>query len=475
MAGAHFAHPATPESPEPETAPPSSDTICAPATAPGQGAVGIVRLSGPKAIALAAIHFRSSGSTDITAAPSHTVHHGHLLDSHGTVVDEVLLILMRAPRSYTTEDVVEIQCHGGGASVRAAMDCLIAAGCRMADPGEFTRRAFLNGRIDLAQAEAVLEVIGSRTELQQRLAQRQLAGSLSDAISDAGKLLRQLAAHMEAAIDFPEDDLSQELPDDTLTQLDAASSALADIAANAQAGALVKEGVRLAILGRPNVGKSSLLNRLLGYDRAIVADQPGTTRDVLEAELAIDGVRFIIQDTAGIRQPGDAIEAQGVERSHQAAAGADLILLVLDASAPLEADDQTLLDKHPNAVIAINKSDLTTTPALPSDHQGTAAIAVSAHTGQGIDALRTTLLNRVHGPEAAPLEHAFLVTSRQQQALQKAAQGVTQTRQGVMDNAFPELIAADLRCALDSLGEISGETTADDLLNLIFSEFCIGK
>jgi len=469
MAGAQ---PTKPASPGPRELP-DGDTICGPATAPGEGAVGIVRLSGPQAIPYTARHFCSSGSTNITQAASHTVHHGHLLNALGTPIDEVLVVLMRGPRSYTREDVIEIQCHGGGIAVQAVLACMMNAGCRMAEPGEFTRRAFLNGRIDLAQAESVLEVIGARTELHHRIAQRQLSGALSTQISQATDLLQGLAAHMEAAIDFPEEDLSAELPSDTQGRLENASKTLVGIAQNARSGELIRDGVRLAILGRPNVGKSSLLNRLLGYDRAIVADIAGTTRDVLEAELAIDGVRFMVQDTAGIRDPGDAIEAEGVARSRQAAAGADLVLVVVDGSLPLSDDDRELLTTYPNALVAANKCDIA--PPAPETDLTHQVVAVSALKGDGIDSLRQALLTRVHGPDAPPLDHAFLVTLRQQQALTRAADAVVRARQGVVDGLFPELVAADLREGLDALGDISGTTTADDLLERIFAEFCIGK
>ena len=452
----------------------ADDTICAPATAPGQGAVGIVRLSGPEAVATADRHFTASAGISLTAAPSHTVHHGHFLDAGGTPVDEVLVLLMLSPRSYTTQDVVEIQCHGGGAAVQAVLGCLVAAGCRMAEPGEFTRRAFLAGRIDLTQAEAVLEVIEARTDLAQRLAQRQLDGTLSRELARVTEALRDLVAHLEAAIDFPEDDLEEELPAATVAALEAAHQTLADVAGRARAGNLVKEGVRLAILGRPNVGKSSLLNAMLGHDRAIVTDVPGTTRDVLEAELVVDGIRFVVQDTAGIRDPGDAIEAEGIARSRRAAAGADLVLLVLDGAQALDNADRTLLHELDGArtLLALNKSDLPTRLVPPG---GREAVPVSAHSRDGIDTLRAALVAAVRDKNAAPLAHAFLVTLRQRDAIERAATALGQALSALRGGAYPELVATDLRGALDAVGEVTGETTTDDLLDRIFSRFCIGK
>jgi tRNA modification GTPase len=454
------------------------DTICAPATAPGEGAVGIVRVSGPDAVAVVGRRFAASSGLALGDAPSHTVHHGHLSDAAGDPVDEVLVLLMRAPRSYTREDVVEVQCHGGGAAVEAALESLVAAGARLAEPGEFTRRAFLNGRIDLTRAEAVLEVIAARTDAAHRLAQRQLGGALAARLRDIAADLKAACAELEAAIDFPDEDpdaeSSAETADTLPARLESAREALGDVLARGRAGHLLREGVRLAILGRPNVGKSSLLNRLVGYDRAIVAAAAGTTRDVLEAELAVGGVRFVVQDTAGIRAPADPVEAEGVARSRRTAREADVALLVLDAADGLTPEDEKLradLDGRP-AVVAWNKCDLTggTTPTDTPD-----GVPTSARTGDGLDALRDALVAAVRGPGAMPLEHAFLVTARQREALGRAAEALERANRGLGSGAFPELVAADARQALDALGEVTGATTTDDLLDTIFSRFCIGK
>ncbi|MFQ5509975.1 MAG: tRNA uridine-5-carboxymethylaminomethyl(34) synthesis GTPase MnmE [Leptospirillia bacterium] len=453
-----------------------TDTICSPATAPGEGAIGIVRVSGAHAVVRVTGHFRASDKTPLTEAPSHTVHHGHVVDADGNPVDEVLVILMRAPRSYTREDVVEVQCHGGAAALEAVLAVLVAAGCRMAEPGEFTRRAFLNGRIDLAQAESVLEVIGARTEAAYRIAQRQMSGALTRPSEAVAEALKALAAHLEAAIDFPEDDLEDTVPEDTLKRLEQATFALSDILRRARAGHLLKEGIRLAIVGRPNVGKSSLLNRLVGYDRAIVAAAAGTTRDVVEAEVAVDGVRFVVQDTAGIRDTDDVVEAEGVRRSRSTAADADVTLLVLDGSLPESPEDAALLAGATarNTVVALNKSDLNhdRSANLP---EGLAAVRVSALTGDGLDALRDALLHAAVGNDAPLLEHAFLVTSRQRDALERAHQAALTALSGVRQGRFAELVATDVRSALDAVGEVTGKTSTDDLLNTIFSRFCIGK
>ncbi|MDH4230105.1 MAG: tRNA uridine-5-carboxymethylaminomethyl(34) synthesis GTPase MnmE [Nitrospirota bacterium] len=463
---------------------PLSDTICAPATAPGEGAVGIVRLSGPRAVELAERVFMASSGLLLGNAPSHTVHHGWIRAADGAVVDEALALLMRAPRSYTTENVVELQCHGGGAAIEAVLRLLVSAGCRMAEPGEFTRRAFLNGRIDLTRAEAVLEVIQARSAAAHRIAQRQMGGALAEHLAEIADTLRELAAHEEAAIDFPDENLEAELPADTVLRLESARGRLAEAIRRGQAGHLLREGVRLAILGRPNVGKSSLLNRLLGHDRAIVADTPGTTRDVLEAELAIDGVRFVLQDTAGIRATGDRVEAEGVSRSRRAARGAEVLLLVLDASSGLTEEDLALLAELDPArlLVAVNKSDLGSNLAgsladflpgrLPEE---VPVVAVSALTGDGMAALGAALVQQVCGPGAAPLEHAFLLNARQRDALERALEGTKRALEGIADHSPADLLASDIRTALDAIGEITGETTTDDLLGLIFSRFCIGK
>jgi len=446
------------------------DTICAPATAPGEGAVGIVRVSGPDAVALVQARFAASSGRPLHACPSHSVHHGRLHDGAGERIDEVLVLVMRAPRSYTREDVVEVQCHGGGAAVEAALEALTEAGARLAEPGEFTRRAFLNGRIDLTQAEAVLAVIAARTDAARRAAQRQLAGALSGRLQPLAADLKALCVHLEAAIDFPEEDL--EVPADWGGRLDGARRALADVRARGRAGHLLAEGVRVAILGRPNVGKSSLLNRLVGYDRAIVAAGAGTTRDVLEAEWAQEGVRFVVQDTAGIRHSADPVEAEGVARSRRAAETADVALVVLDAAHGLDPGDEKLLADRAGrpTVVAANKCDLG--DALPGP-QG--AVRVSALTGAGLDDLRGALLAAVRGPGAAPLEHAFLTSARQRDALERAARALERAAAGLAAGAFPELLAADAREALDALGEVTGETTTDDLLDAVFARFCIGK
>lgn len=453
------------------------DTICAPATAPGEGAIGIVRVSGKAAIRAVARHFAPSSGTALTDADSHTVHHGRFTDAAGNTLDEVLVILMRAPRSYTTEDVVEVQCHGGSAAVEAIMGCLLAAGLRMAEPGEFTRRAFLSGRIDLTRAESVLAVIRARTSAAHRIAQRQMAGALSAPVKEVADALVTLAAHMEAAIDFPEEDLESDVPKALLDHLYQARDGLSDISRKAQAGHLLTEGVRLAIVGRPNVGKSSLLNRLLGYERAIVAAQAGTTRDVVEAELAVDGIRFVVQDTAGIRHTREAVEAEGVRRSRVAATEADVTLIVLDGSVPVTAEDEALLSEFsgPSTVVASNKSDLTAAVQTDQASQAAQVIPVSALTGLGMDELKTALYAAAAGPSAQPLSHAFLVTSRQSHALKVAIDATSRAAAGLSRGHFAELIATDVREALDALGEISGETTTDDILDRIFSTFCIGK
>ncbi|MDH5526396.1 MAG: tRNA uridine-5-carboxymethylaminomethyl(34) synthesis GTPase MnmE [Nitrospirota bacterium] len=453
---------------------PRRDTICAPATAPGEGAVGIVRVSGARAVAIAGQVFTASSGRPLAEAASHTVHHGRVRDPQGAVLDEVLALVMRAPRSYTAEDVVEIQCHGGPAAVRAILERLLHAGCRMAEPGEFTRRAFVNGRIDLTRAEAVLQVIQARTEAAGRAAQRQMGGALMDHLQAVTEALRDLAAHEEAAIDFPEEDLEADLPPGALKRLTGTRDGLAEAVRRGRTGHLLTEGVRLAIVGRPNVGKSSLLNRLLGYDRAIVTDTPGTTRDVLEADLAVDGVRFVLQDTAGIRATGDRVEAEGVARSHRAAQGADVVLLVVDGAAGVTAEDEAILAGLDRArlVVAVNKSDL---GQLPVPWPGPQPIPVSALRGDGVDALREALVRQAVGADAAPLEHAFLLTTRQQHALETALEATERALQGIVSGDYAELVASDLRDALDAVGTVTGETTTDDLLTRIFEQFCIGK
>ncbi|KPL87791.1 tRNA uridine-5-carboxymethylaminomethyl(34) synthesis GTPase MnmE [Ardenticatena maritima] len=450
------------------------DTIAAIATPVGEGGIGIVRISGPEALAILRRLFRPARPRPFE---SHRLMYGHIVDPHtGDVVDEVMAVYMRAPHTYTRQDVVEIHGHGGMAPLRAVLSLVLSAGARLAEPGEMTLRAFLNGRIDLAQAEAVLDVVRARTEAGLQAALRQLGGHLSDDIRHARQMLLDVLAHLTALIDFPEDDVP---PQDIAPDLERVAAHLERLIATADRGMLLREGVRVAIVGRPNVGKSSLLNRLLRHDRAIVTDIPGTTRDVLEETLNVRGIPVVVVDTAGIRQTQDVVEAIGVERSRAAIAQADLVLLVLDASQPLTDEDHAIaaeVEGRP-AIVVLNKTDLPrrlfpdNVPFLPAAPR----VELSAQQGEGLDRLEETIFEQVTGGHVMPLHGALVTNPRHKAALQRALDHVRAAQSTYAAGLPADFITIDLHSAVNALGEITGETATEDLLDTIFSRFCIGK
>ncbi len=455
-------------------------TIAAIATAPGEAAIGIVRLSGPDAFAIAGRLFHASAGRQVGDLPSHTVHLGEIRDPHtGETVDQVLLTLFRAPRSYTGEDVVEIAGHGGAVPLRRILTMLLAQGARPAEPGEFTCRAFLNGKMDLAQAEAVIDVIQARTDRGLDVAVRQLEGRLSTLVRDARDALMPLLAHIEATIDFPED-VPEMDPAEIRTQIDTALAVVERLLAGAHAGRIYREGARVVIAGRPNVGKSSLLNALLREDRAIVTAVPGTTRDVIEESANIRGIPIRTIDTAGIRESHDVVEALGVLRSRDQVAAADLVLVVLDASEPPAAADHDVLALTAGrpAVLVMNKCDL---PArlgladLAPEWAGRPAARVSARAGAGIAELETLIADAILGAGAAPGGEALVSSARHQAALESARDGLLRAREAVSTGLPLEFATTDLRDALQALGQITGESVSEGVIAEIFGRFCIGK
>lgn len=456
------------------------DTIAALATPPGEGGIGIIRISGPDAFPVALHLFRSSTGHSRSDIPSHQVLYGFIVDpATSETVDEVLLIPMKAPRSYTRQDVVEISCHGGMAPLRQVFALLLRHGVRPAEPGEFTQRAFLNGRIDLTRAEAVLDVINSRTELALQSAMGQLRGGLAGRIESLQKRLRHLLAMVEASVDFPEEDIEISSAETMKTEASALLADLGRLVETYEEGRILREGVSTAIVGRPNVGKSSLLNALLKEERAIVTDIPGTTRDTLEETANIMGLPVRIIDTAGIRETHDVVEKEGVRRSLMALEQADLALVVLDGSQPLHLGDKEILDqvRQRRAVIALNKIDLgpllevDTIAAFSGDKP---VVLISATTGEGLDVLRHELVRQVTGG-ARLRETAIISRARHKDALEKAREALGRFLESVEKGMSGEFLAVDLQDALEAVGEISGETTPDDILDIIFREFCIGK
>jgi tRNA modification GTPase len=452
------------------------DTICAVSTPPGAGGIGIIRISGRTAIGIALTIFKPRRDKNVLTTPSHSLLYGHIADpASGETVDEALLSVMRAPSTYTREDVVEINCHGGMMPLWRTLGLLISAGARQAEPGEFTKRAFLNGRIDLAQAEAVMDIISAKTDLALRAANEQLLGGLSAEIAALRDRLLSLIAATEAGIDFPEEDIETgtgqplvEETDDLLAMVDSLLSGYAY-------GRILRDGFATAIVGKPNVGKSSLLNALLKQNRAIVTEVPGTTRDVLEEYLNIAGVPLKILDTAGIRHSHDIVEQEGVRRSLAAIESADIVLFVLDGSQPFTSEDRRVLNEiHGKHVIAvINKSDLPR--RLEQFKEQGAQVSVSCRTGHGLDDLKQALSGQVKQGTIGSREHVWAVNQRHKTTLEQTKESLQRALESATGGLSPEFVALDLRAALDSLGMIIGATYTEDILERIFNDFCIGK
>ncbi len=459
------------------------DTIAAVATGPGEGAVGMVRLSGPQALAITRGLFRRRRRRG--AWQSHRLYYGLVVDPRtGRAVDEAMAAYMRAPHTYTRQDVVEITGHGGAAGVREILRLAIAGGARAAERGEMTLRAFLSGRIDLAQAEAVLDAVRARTPGALSLATGQLAGGLSRQVSAVRCDLVAVLAHLEATIDFSEDDVPPADPEVLAAALAGAGEALAALLETARAGQVHRDGVRVAIVGRPNVGKSSLLNALLQQERAIVTPIPGTTRDVIEETLDLQGVPAVLLDTAGIAETGDVVERLGVARSQEAALGADLALLVLDGSRPLGEEDgvvAALIRRRPQpcgALMVLNKADL---PAVVDDEAvapllpGAPVVSVSSVTGAGLTPLREALRAAALGGISLDGQESVVSSARHRYALERARAALADAA-GALDAGLPaDCLCTDLRACIAALGEITGESVTEDVLTEIFSRFCIGK
>jgi tRNA modification GTPase len=454
---------------------PLADTIAAIATPLGEGGIAMIRLSGPRALAVAGAVFHPVGASSQApaAAATHTIHFGRIMRA-GQVVDEVLLSVMRAPRTFTREDVVEITCHGGLLPAKMVLDAVLESGARLAAPGEFTRRAFLHGRIDLAQAEAVADLIHSRTELAAAAAREQLAGHLSRRINHLRDDLMKILAHVEAHIDFPDEDIAPDTRGDLSRRLRAAMVFMEELLSRANEGRLLRRGVRAGIVGRPNVGKSSLLNRLLGQDRAIVSPVPGTTRDTIEEAANVRGLPVVFIDTAGLREAADEIEMEGMRRSRGVLAEAELLLHVLDGSEPLSARDEKLLEEGAGKkrLLVRNKADLPNRLQLPG---GVRTVDVSCMTGTGLEELKDAIQEVLGagGIHAEMLQ--VMVNSRHEDALRRAHQAAERAEDALRANLGLELVALDLREAAQAVGEIVGKTTTEDLLDSIFSQFCLGK
>ena len=442
-------------------------TIAAVSTPPGEGAIAIVRLSGPRAVDVADEIFR--GRTKPSQFESHRQQFGEIVKGE-RVIDQVMIAVHRAPQSYTGEDVVEISCHGGVLVTARVYEACLQAGARAARAGEFTERAFLNGKLDLTQAEAVIDLIRAQTDAALRCATEQLEGRLGETIAQLREKLIALVANLEAYIDFPEEDIEPETGTAFLNRLDAIRREIQDLLATADQGRIFREGVRVVIYGATNAGKSSLLNRLLGFPRAIVSETPGTTRDTIEEVIKLRGIAFRLTDTAGLRpEKADAVESEGIARAERSLANADLVLHVVDASAakPPHFD----LDRQrPGEILLLNKSDL---PEHP-DWTGSDALRISCVSENALAGLEEAMLARVSAQQwDAP--SAVAINARHRDCLHRALLACDEGRSALTNNLPPELVAVDLRSALQAVGEVIGTADMEQILDALFATFCIGK
>lgn len=455
------------------------DTICGIATPLGEGGISIIRVSGSDSLKILNKIFKGKNDSDILDMKSYTMRYGHICDINSKFeIDEVIISYMRGPRSFTAEDVVEVNCHGGVVSTGRVLEEIIKAGARIAEPGEFTKRAFLNGRIDLSQAEAVMDIIRAKTDLSMKSAVMQSSGALSKEIGKLREYMLNTLALIEYSVDFTEDD---EEPDETIPirvgeQLTVAIKDMNKLLEGANEGRIIRDGLKLAIIGKPNVGKSSLLNCLLKEKRAIVTDIPGTTRDIIEEFISLDGIPVKITDTAGIRETEDEVEKIGVERSREKIDEADLIVLMLDSSRPLEIEDREIIDKVKDKkyVVLMNKNDLEKKISDEDIKDLKNVIYISAKTGFGIDELKEKVKELFFNGEVDS-ESMIISNNRHKQALYRALENCQEALDRVKSNEYLDLISIYVTSALKALGEITGSELEEDLINKIFSEFCVGK
>ena len=441
-----------------------SDTIAAISTAFGEGAVALLRVSGPRALEITGTLW--GGKKPLTDLPSRYAAFGPLAES-GAKLDDVLLTVFRAPHSYTGEDVVEIACHGGVLVTRTVLGALLRAGARAAEPGEFTRRAFRHGKLDLTQAEAVMDVVRAQTDLALRAAREQLGGALGTRIRTACASLLAAQAQMEAAIDFPDEDIAPETGAVLRARVAGVLAEARALLATATQGRVLREGLRTVIYGAPNVGKSSLLNRLLGFERAIVSARPGTTRDVIEETIVLHGIPVRLLDTAGLRESDDEIEQAGMERTRRALTDADLVLHVMDASLPAP---EAPLAPEPRAILVLNKCDA----GEHASWSGLGDVRISCATGAGLDELSAAIAGRALGG-AAREDWAVSINARHQACLESAVTSLLAVLEGLDTARSLDLVAEDLRAAMEAIGDIVGRPDTEDLLGIVFSQFCIGK
>lgn len=453
------------------------DTIAAISTPRGEGGIGIVRLSGDSAFEIVEKIFKPKSGKKISELRNFSINYGHIFDGEN-LVDEVMVSVMKAPNTYTKEDIVEINCHGGLVVTEKILETVLKYGARLSEPGEFTRRAFLNGRIDLTQAEAIIDVIHGKTEKSVSLSLNQLRGDLKEQIEHLKKLVLDVAAHINVVLDYPEEGIDDPLPANLVGNLEEVISTTDRLIKSYDKGKMIKEGIKTAIVGKPNVGKSSLLNSVLKEDRAIVTHVPGTTRDVIEEVVNLKGIPLILVDTAGIRNTDDIVENIGVEKSKKMIEKADLILFVVDGGRPLEAEDFEIHDaiKAEKVIGIINKIDMERKADISKLTKVTKWIEISAKENLGIDEMEDEIYNHiVDGSIEDSSEKITITNVRHKSALEKTKQYVENMFETINLGLPMDLLAVDIKGALDSLSEVTGEISSEDLLDHIFSNFCVGK
>ena len=453
---------------------PTDRTIAAIATPQGTGGISVIRISGADAVAIADKVFAGKPLRD---APSHTIHYGFIKDSNGDKIDEVLVSVMLAPKTFTREDTVEISCHGGTVVTHNVLRAVIEAGAYMAEPGEFTKRAFLNGRIDLSQAEAVIDIINAKNELSQRNAISQLGGTLSREIKSVRDELVHLCAKMQVLIDYPDEDLEDITEDDIKNVCRGCADKVEKLIESSDNGRMMRDGIRTAIVGKPNVGKSSILNCLAQEERAIVTDIAGTTRDVIEESVTIKGIPLVLSDTAGIRETDDAVEKIGVEKSRQHLDSADLVIVVTDGAVGLDDEDREVLLATDNKrrIILLNKSDIDTKVSSSDFSDNDIVIEMSAKTGEGIDKLANAIEELCKLNDIASENGRIITNMRHKSALIGARDALVRVADALEMGMPSDIVSIDIAQALDSLGEITGETVSESVVGDIFHNFCVGK
>ncbi len=456
------------------------DTIASIATAPGEAGISIIRMSGPQALDILDKIFLPKKKNSIKEYPQRRLVYGHVIKDDKKVIDEVLAVYMKAPYTYTREDVVEINCHGGMIPIRNILELILRNGARAAEPGEFTKRAFLNGRIDLAQAEAVMDLISAKTDKGFDVALGQLDGSLSNRVQDIRENILEVLAHLQVSIDYTEEDIEEITYPELLSQSKAIREKIKRLLDTSNTGKIIREGLKVVIVGKPNVGKSSLLNALLKESRAIVTDIPGTTRDVIEEFVSVKGIPVRIIDTAGIRETDDVVERIGVQRSKESFNKADLVILMLDASSKLTNEDKEIMNyvKNKEAIVLVNKIDLPKRISIEEIKEilpNKKVIETSIEEEKGIEELENEIVNMVYGGEVKAKDTSYVTNVRHKHALEKALKSIEEAIEAINMKMFFDVISVDLNDCGEFLGEITGDTIEEDVIDKIFSNFCLGK